>query len=128
MCTENPFANKEYEELFLEKLMLLGFKLTGLKSFDVLPNNKDACLLLTKKSSIRSKIMGWASDHNAVVVYNPDELNYEQCAKLFAFIMDDEIKESFPYQDLLEGRFISTRLDIEFIEDFLDSLLRYNNR
>jgi len=121
---ENKYLENS-DDYFEEQLFELGFELIAVKDSNEIPINKSAFLLITKDNTIRRKLFKWAKQNNFVVLFNPDEIIYEQCNNLFAFIIDEDLKKHFPYPKLLENKYLPPKLGIELLQDFLETL--YNN-
>ncbi|MCF7859975.1 MAG: hypothetical protein K9N07_11755 [Candidatus Cloacimonetes bacterium] len=105
-----------------QRVLKKHFKVTGVFAFEDIPDNKPACLLITKDDRFRCRIMRLALKNDFVVLYNPETIQIEHCHKLFAFIMDEEHKQAFPYPELLENKFIDIEFGIDVIEDLLPKL------
>jgi hypothetical protein len=119
---DNLNQNNEDEQYLLEEIKTLGFKLSGVRTFDEIPYHKSACLLITQDEKLRRNIMGCASQNDFVVLFNPTQFERKQCEKIFAFIMGKSEKEDFPYPEFLTDKYIDNRLSVELINDFLLSL------
>ena len=98
------------------------FKMVGVYAFENIPEDKPACLLITKDDRLRRHIMRIAHRNDFVVLYNPETIKPEHCRKLFAFIMDKSHKDTFPYPEYLDNRYIDIEFGIDIIEDLLPKL------
>ena len=107
---------------FEEHLIELGLELVAVKNSDDIPYNKEAFLLITADKIIKRKLFKWAKQNNVIVLYNPDEIEYAHCKRLFAFVIDEDLKNDFQFPEFLIDKYLTTNLEIELLEDFLDTL------
>jgi len=107
---------------FEEHLIELGLELVAVKNSDDIPYNKKAFLLITTDKIVKRKLFKWAKENNVIVLYNPDEIEYAHCKRLFAFVIDEDLKNDFQFPEFLIDKYLTTNLEIELLEDFLDTL------
>lgn len=117
--------SENIEDGFEERLFELGFESVAVKNSDDIPNNRDAFLLMTSNEIIKRKLFKWAKQNNVIVLFNPDKIEYAHCKSLFAFAIDEDLKNNFPFPEFLIDKYLTTNLEIELLEDFLHTL--YNN-
>lgn len=117
---EEPFENKEQEDLFKEQALLAGFKLVSTRKFSDLPKDKPAFLLLTKNESLLKNLRRWVN--GIVILYNPEEYNYIDFKKLYALVIDEELLEAFPYQDLIKEKYVKAEIDLDLLKSILSDL------
>lgn len=113
-------AYKPDDELLREKLLLNGFKITAVQEFNKLPSDKKAFLLQTNQKHLRKKLQQWAYENDVVMLINPQKITYNQCKRLFAFVVDDTFRDQFEYKHKLKDKFIIDDTDLESIKDFLE--------
>jgi len=107
---------------FEEHLIELGLELVAVKNADDIPYNKEAFLLITTDKIIKRKLFKWAKQNNVIVLFNPDEIEYAHCKRLFAFVIDEDLKNDFQFPEFLIDKYLTTNLEIELLEDFLQTL------
>ena len=107
------------DDKFEEYLFELGLELVAVKNSNDIPNNKDAFLLITRNKRLKKDLFKWAKLNNVVILFNPDEIEYTHCKSLFAFVIDTELKNDFPFPEFLIDKYLTTNLEIELLEDFL---------
>ncbi len=119
---DNDEISEEDEKFFLEQIKTLGFKLSGTRTFENIPSDKKACLLLTDNDRLRRSIMSSASQNDFIVVFNPELIERKDCKNLFAFIMSETEKSRFPFPELIENKYIDVNLEVGLINDYILSL------
>lgn len=112
--------NKDNEkEVFEEQLLLNGFKLMAVEEFSKLPSDKKAFLLKTQNNELERDLRRWASKNNVVILINPEKIIYDHCKRMFALVVDHELKDQLPEIEFLKEGLIHSHHDLESIKDFL---------
>ena len=121
---EEPFKSKEEEELFMERMLLAGFKMTASRISSDLPKDKPAFLLLTKDDFLYKKLRRWVDIIDVIILYNPEEYIYEDLKNLYALVIDEGLMALFPFQDLLEEKYVKAEIDLDLLKSILTDLKR----
>lgn len=126
MDDEIKFGILDNEET--DRWLKKHFKLSGVIEFESIPENKCACLLITKNDRLRHQVMNTGLKNDFVVLFNPEIIKSEHCRRMFAFIMDEEYYNIFPYPEFLDNKYIDIKFGIDIIRDLLPELkLNYLN-
>ena len=111
--------NKDNEKVFEEQLLSNGFKLVAVEEYSKLPIDKKAFLLKTQNKELKRDLRRWASQNDVVILIHPEKTEYEQCKRMFALVVDHELKDQLPEIESVKEGLIHTHHDLESIKDFL---------
>lgn len=106
-------------KIFEEQLLLNGFKMVAVEEYSKLPSDKKAFLLKTQSRKLERELKRWASRNNSVILLNPVKIDYEHGKRMFALVVDEDLKDQLPELESVKERLINSHHDVESIKDFL---------
>jgi len=115
-------SNDNEKEVFEEQLLLNGFNLVAVEECSKIPSDKKVFLLKTQDRELERDLRRWASKNNVVILVNPEKTEYEHCNRMFALVVDHELKDQLPVIESVKEGLIHTHHDLESIKDFLESI------
>lgn len=116
---EELLKNKEDDELFMEFLLVNGFKMVATKNISSIQGNKPAILLQTENKQLFKDLKKWAWKNDVVILYNPLQHDFEISKRLYAFVIDSDFVSNFPFPELLNGKYIKAEMEFDLLEDIL---------
>ena len=115
-----------FNEDVFENILRTYFKVRATKNISDIEKDRPTFLLVTKHENLFKKLGRSRELEGVMILYNPDEINYEIFKSLYAIVIDEDLKSGFPFQDLLMKKYVKAEIDPNLLINILSNLYKHS--